>query len=232
MDTTFSALDMHAVTRMLLVFAHMICLAAAGGFILLGDYAIFGQKNKINTQLLQKSAQYTLFVLLGLWFTGGSIIWLDTQFSPALLMSQGKLLAKLNVAIALSANGWLLHTIAFPSLSRTTEQHNALRAATWPAILGAVSLSSWIYAAFLGEARPLSTYLGYQGFIGLYVAFVMVAIAVSFIAIRPRLAEQMSSNEANAGIVSRNKTPAKKKKKNTYPATAHWADSHQHALDS
>jgi len=193
MNSTLASLDFHAVTRMLLIFSHMICLAIAGGFILLGDYAIFGQKNKINTELLQKSAKSTLLVLVGLWITGSSIIWLDTQFDPAVLMTKDKLLAKLTVAIALSANGWLLHTLAFPSLTRNSHARDALSAATLPAVLGAVSLSSWIYAAFVGEAKAVADFLGYQGFMQLYLAFVVSAIAVSLVTIRPRLAQQMGA---------------------------------------
>ncbi len=196
MNATLAPLDMHAVFRMLYVFAHMICLAAAGGFIVLGDYAIFGQKRQVNAELLGKAANFTLLALLGLWITGACIIWMDTHFDLNVLMTKPKLLAKLTVAIALSANGVLLHFVAFPRLA--SPKVNSPSSATIPAILGAVSLTSWMYAAFIGEAKPLASFLGYQGFVELYGALLLAAITIALIFIRPRLAYQMTMSKGKA----------------------------------
>lgn len=181
-------LDLNAVARMGLILAHLLAFAMAAVGIAFGDLAIF-RKRRVDADMLATSQTVVTWALYTLWATGVAVIWLDTRFDPAVLATKPKLLAKLTVAIALSANGWLLHKVVFHRF--TVAQDDPHRAATLPAIAGAISASSWLFAAFVGVGKAVAPALGYTGFIVLYLAVVSLAIGVSLAFIRPILAARM-----------------------------------------
>ena len=59
------------------------------------------------------------------------------------------------------------------------------------AIAGAISASSWLFAAFVGVGKAVAPALGFTGFLVLYLAVVSLAIGVSLAFIRPILAARM-----------------------------------------
>ncbi|GAD21796.1 hypothetical protein QRD40_23620 [Comamonas sp. Y6] len=181
-------LDLNAVARMGLILAHLLAFAMAAVGIAFGDLAIF-RKRRVDADMLATSQTFVKWALYALWATGLVVIWLDTRFDPATLATKPKLLAKLTVAIALSANGWLLHKVVFHRF--TVPQDDPHRAATLPAIAGAISASSWLFAAFVGVGKAVAPALGYTGFIVLYLAVVSMAIGFSLFFIRPILAARM-----------------------------------------
>ena len=181
-------LDLTAVARMGLILAHLLAFAAAFAAVAFGDFAIF-YRRRVNIELLTKAANGVTLALIALWITGLAVILLDTRLDLALLWGKPKLLAKLTVAVALSANGWLLHRVVFGRF--TLPQDDPERAAVLPAIAGAISAASWVFAAFIGVGKPVAPLLGFGGFIALYLAVVSLAIFVSLTFIRPILAARM-----------------------------------------
>lgn len=182
------ALDSTAVARMGLILGHLLAFALAAVGIAFGDLAIF-RKRRVDTDMLATAQAVVKWSLYGLWATGLAVIWLDTKFDLAVLATKPKLLAKLSVVVALSANGWLLHRVVFQRF--TVAQNDPERAATLPAIAGAISAASWVFAAFIGVGKPVAPLLGFGGFIALYLAVVSLAIFVSLTFIRPILAARM-----------------------------------------
>jgi len=182
------ALDSTAVARMGLILGHLLAFALAAVGIALGDMALF-RKRRVDADMLVTSQTVVKWALYALWATGLAVIWLDTRFDPAVLATKPKLLAKLTVAIALSANGWLLHKVVFHRF--TFAQNDPERAAVLPAIAGAISASSWLFAAFVGVGKAVAPALGFTGFIVMYLAVVSLAIGVSLAFIRPILAARM-----------------------------------------
>ena len=182
------ALDSTAVARMGLILCHLLAFALAAVGIALGDLALF-RKRRVDGEMLGHAQQVVKWALYALWATGLAVIWLDTRFDLAVLASKPKLLAKLTVAVALSANGWLLHRVVFQRF--TAAQDDPARAATLPAVAGAISAASWVFAAFIGVGKAVAPLLGFGGFIGLYLAVVSLAIGVSLAIIRPILAARM-----------------------------------------
>lgn len=182
------ALDSTAVARMGLILGHLLAFALAAVGIAFGDLAIF-RKRRVDTDMLATAQAVVKWSLYGLWATGLAVIWLDTKFDLAVLATKPKLLAKLSVVVALSANGWLLHRVVFQRF--TVAQNDPERAATLPAIAGAISASSWLFAAFVGVGKAVAPALGFTGFIVLYLAVVSLAIGVSLAFIRPILAARM-----------------------------------------
>lgn len=182
------ALDSTAVARMGLILAHLLAFALAAVGIALGDLALF-RKRHVDAEMLGHAKHVVKWSLYALWATGLAVIWLDTRFDLAVLATKAKLLAKLTVAVALSANGWLLHRFVFDRF--TVGQDDPHGAATLPSIAGAISASSWLFAAFVGVGKAVAPALGFTGFIGLYLAVVSLAIGVSLAFIRPVLAARM-----------------------------------------
>lgn len=182
------ALDSTAVARMGLILGHLLTFALAAVGIAFGDLAIF-RKRRLDTDMLATAQTVVKWSLYGLWATGLAVIWLDTKFDLAVLATKPKLLAKLSVVVALSANGWLLHRVVFNRF--TVAQDDPDRAAVLPAIAGAISASSWLFAAFVGVGKAVAPALGFTGFLVLYLAVVSLAIGVSLAFIRPILAARM-----------------------------------------
>lgn len=188
---TIPSTDLQALVRMAFVFMHILSVVTAGAAIAFGDYAIFARQ-RIDTKLLHQSARVVMAALGALWLTGLTIIWLDTGLEWAALASKPKLLAKLTVVILLSVNGVALHHLAFARLCQP--QRHAPNAAKLPAVLGAISVVTWLHAAFLGVAKPASALLGYSGFMALYGASLAIGIAAALWFIRPRLVDRMAAH--------------------------------------
>ncbi|MBC3937087.1 hypothetical protein H8K47_17155 [Undibacterium sp. CY7W] len=190
-----------AITRMFFMLLHVFAVVAAGMGIAFGDYAIFA-RHKTDANLLGRAGLAVSVALFVLWVTGLSVIWMDTGFVWAVLATKPKLLAKLTVVILLTMNGIALHKIVFKRLCEA--QNEPLRAAKLPAVLGAISVVTWLYAAFLGLAKPVASLLGYVGFMGLYFFLLIIAIATALALVSPRLARRLTHTEHSNGLV---KTP-------------------------
>ncbi len=181
-------LETSALLRMLALYTHVLaCFAAAAG-VVLGDVAIFMPK-RVDRLLLQKSTRLVSWALLALWISGLGLIGIDTGFDPAVMLDKPKLLAKLSVVLVLTLNGWALHRWAFPLLA--SPQDEPQKAAGLPALLGGISSASWLFAAFLGVAKPLAIVLLYPGFMALYGASLLLAIGAALSLGRQRLARQL-----------------------------------------
>lgn len=195
--------DLVSLGRMMLVFVHILAVVAAGIGIAFGDYAIFS-RNHIDNTLLHKAGKAVTIALCVLWATGLGVIWLDTHFLYAELATKPKLLAKLTVVTVLTINGIGLHHIAFKRLLESSA--NEAKAARLPAILGGISAATWVYAAFLGLAKPAAAFLGYTGLMALYGMALVSGIVVAMWFVRPRLAHRLAANSprehASEAVVS------------------------------
>jgi len=108
---------------------------------------------------------------------------LDLGGDLSLLPTKSKLLAKLVCVTVLSLNAVLLHRFAFPRLM----SGHSLSTSEWSLVLcaGAVSTTSWLFAAFLGIAKPLAAMLSAGQFIGLYVLALAFAVGVAMLLANP-----------------------------------------------
>lgn len=184
-------IDPLATSRMFMIYLHLLALAGAASAVALGDYAIFARE-RIDSALLQRAAAFATIALAVLWATGAAIIILDLGVDFDALFGKPKLLAKLTVVAVLTINSLALHLVAFPTFR--SDHEDALKAATAPTIFGAVSAASWIYAAFIGVAKPLTSAFGYSGFIALFIVILVCAITMAVVLVRPRLAARLTGN--------------------------------------
>lgn len=156
------------IARMFLLMLHVLCVVGSAIGIALADLSLF-KGRQVDSGLLRASSQWVAGMLGLLWISGLLIIWVDTGFDLAVIVSRPKLVAKVAVALLLTLNGHLLHRFFFQSVSRPPSV-NARRAADRAAAMAAVSGASWLYAGFLGLAKPLATVIGLPGFAAIFLA--------------------------------------------------------------
>lgn len=181
-------LDLMALARMGFVLAHLLAFAASFAAVAFGDFAIF-HRRRVDAELLRRAATVVSWGLAALWISGLALIWFETRMDLAVLAGKPKLLAKLAVVSVLTLNGFALHSWAFPRLLRPQRRPQA--AASGLAVLGAISATTWIYAAFVGVGKDLAPALGFVGFMALYAAALALGVGVALVFVRPRLAARL-----------------------------------------
>jgi hypothetical protein len=177
--------------RMFLVLGHLGALMAAAIAVAFGDYALLGQR-QIQGDLLHRASKAVAWALVALWVTGLGIIYVDTQFTLAVIMAKPKVLAKLTVVILLTLNGVVMHAKVLPTLTRVYARAYSSQVATRATVAGAISAACWAFGVFLGVAKPLAPIVKYPGFIGLFALVLLGAIAVSFQVVRPELTRRLT----------------------------------------
>lgn len=137
---------------------------------------------RIDVARLQRTMRTVSSGLVVLWVTGLALWAFAAVSSPVPWALTAKLCAKLVVVSLLTLNGWALHTWAFPTL--LTEGQTDHLAQRLPLVLGAFSSASWIFASFVGVARPLSGVLSFAHFMGLYAFSLCLAVMLALLAWR------------------------------------------------
>jgi hypothetical protein len=190
-------MEISVLARQALVYGHIIAFALALATILKED-ARFLRAKRIDPASLLASAKLVKWLLLALWATGLPMVIMDVGTDISLLTP--KLVAKLIVVVALTLNGMLLHLIVFPMLSGKPK--NPARAATIAATLGAVSMTSWLYAFFLGASRIVAHYFSLSDFVLLYLLALTIALMVAIFVVRGRLEQslKLSHNLTNTSV--------------------------------
>ncbi|MGB3315346.1 MAG: hypothetical protein WBB85_13110 [Albidovulum sp.] len=146
---------------------------------------------------LHATARGVSGALAVLFLSGASVIWIDTGFDPAEIVARPKLMAKLAVICVLVLNGALMHALLFPLLAG---QHLRSRAVALLASLqGAVSSVSWLFATFIGVAKPLAGPLGFEGFMALYALALAGGAAVALTVIAPRFHRLANGGQVRVG---------------------------------
>jgi hypothetical protein len=184
-------MDIGPLIRDLAVLLHLLALAAAMMAVAWGDLALFGFQ-RLDTRLLSRALRIMVPALVLLWLSGLAIVALDLWNGRGAPWPGDKLLAKLSVAAVLTLNGVALHRWVFPQLARPVADIDGGMAAR-AALLGAVSQVSWLVAMFIGVARAWAPLLGYRGLMGLYLAALLLGLAVAWYRVRPALQQRMAA---------------------------------------
>ena len=167
-----------------LLYGHIIAFALALATVLKEDVRLLRAK-LIDSASLLASAKLVKWLLLALWVTGVPMVMMDIGTDVSLLLGKPKLLAKVIVVGALTLNGILLHLVAFPMITGNLKNPN--KVATIAVTLGAVSTTSWLYASFLGVARPVTPYFSLYDFVILYLLALATAVSFAILVVRTRL---------------------------------------------
>ncbi|HLM52709.1 MAG TPA: hypothetical protein VK325_03740, partial [Pseudoxanthomonas sp.] len=137
------------ILRLALLYSHLLLCAFTLQRVLSEDWRLL--VSQVDATRLKDTLLVMPFLLAGLWVTGLAIAAIDTHLSWAEFAAKPKLQAKLVCLCVLTANGWALHHKVFKRLSNP-RRIDAKTALVFGG-LGAISTSSWLFAAFLGIAR-------------------------------------------------------------------------------
>jgi hypothetical protein len=166
------------VIKLLVLFAHLLATCAALGAILATDLRLLGRVWRADFRLGPPNRFVTRLVgasLVLLVASGAALVVLALQEQPDALANP-KLQLKIALVALLALNAAVLHRWAFPWLA------SGRRIRPWSARVGlgvalpvAVSNALWLFAAFLGIARPWNHVVPAVDLVVMAAALVVVA---------------------------------------------------------
>ncbi|AZD36724.1 hypothetical protein C4K22_3985 [Pseudomonas chlororaphis subsp. aurantiaca] len=171
--------------KMLLVYGHLIATCIALGRVLQADQKLWNWRkdvlDQVQREYLDETQKIVMLALLALWGSGLLLVLQGYFYEGSAYLLNQKLWAKASVVALLSLNGALLHRIGFPLLQKAPFASLANSARTRLALLGALSMSGWLFAAFLGVARAWNNALPYLHVMGVFAVFALFACVVALI---------------------------------------------------
>lgn len=194
--------------KTLIVYAHLLAACVAIGILLIQDLALAKSKGSpLSTTAIKdltKSAEIMFVALVLLWLSGLTLVLLGYLENPQQYLMNEKLWAKFTVVSVLTMNGIALHYFSFP---RVTSRRGLLGLPTFEQILvvltGALSSVSWLFACYLGIARPWNYTVDFSFVMFIYSGLLIGAFIVAGEVLRamrrsepepPLLTEQIRMN--------------------------------------
>jgi len=166
-----------------LVYLHLIAACVAIGILLIQDLALSKLRGRPMAAAaiddLQKSGGIVFVALVVLWITGLGLVVQGYLDNPAYLMNQ-KLWAKFTVVSILTLNGLFLHYYSFPHLvSAKGFIGQGLREQLIILVTAVISAVSWLYACYLGIARPWNNVAPYTYVMAIYASCMGFALLIA-----------------------------------------------------
>ncbi|TWC30353.1 hypothetical protein FBY03_12441 [Pseudomonas sp. SJZ079] len=189
-------MKVNPMLKLLLVYGHLLATCIALGTLLQADHKLWRwRKELLDPAQREQLAEIQMIVslaLLCLWGSGLLLVLLGYREEGVDYLLNQKLWAKASVVTLLTLNGVLLHKIGFPLLHKAPFVSLSGSARTRLGLLGALSMSSWLFAAFLGVARPWNHAMPYLHMMGAFAALLLVACAVAIMVVRAAGAEAVA----------------------------------------
>ncbi len=169
----------------LLILGHLLALALGLGATLLADWVVlrtlvFGIVSQRAAEQLMDLSRAVSAGLVLIWVTGGFLVTDNAFGAPASIMNQ-KLWAKLVIVALLTLNALLLHSIVLPRVTSRVGQplfETSLgRLPMMSILLGALSATSWLFAAYLGVARELNGQMNIVSILSSYLVALLLTWA-------------------------------------------------------
>ncbi|RJG49561.1 hypothetical protein [Motilimonas pumila] len=171
--------------KTLLLYTHVIALAAAIGAMIMTEYLISRRFRNFSDDLFEviKLAHHTInWALLALWGSGIGFLILGYQQDPDYVMNQ-KVWAKMLIVTIVTINGYYIAKRVLPCIRGLSEQRpfvKSLNEATLFRFSVAVSLAGWLIAVFFGIAKFLSYQNNFFELLAAYVGLVTFFFVASF----------------------------------------------------
>lgn len=168
-----------------IVYLHLLATCVALGSVLLTDHRLWHWRHrKLDSAMLAQLAEtqaIVTFALIALWISGVGLVSVGYWQEGAHYLLNPKLWAKVSVVVLLTLNGILLHRVGFPLLGK-----GAFVALPRPdrirlGLLGATSGTGWLFAAFLGVARPWNYVLPYHRVMEAFIYFLALAVTLALV---------------------------------------------------
>ncbi len=163
----------------LLVYVHLMAACVAVGILLMQDLSLSktaGRRLSIGAVKDLKAAAHIIMLALGvLWASGLVLVIWGAVKDPEYLLNQ-KLWAKVAVVVVLTANGAVLHRFSFPRVVSSTGMIGlGILEKTAVVMTGAVSTVSWLFACYLGIARPWNHAVEFDYVMFIYASLLLPA---------------------------------------------------------
>jgi hypothetical protein len=170
--------------KTLIIYGHLLAACVAIGILLIQDFAIIRSRgaplSTSATSELIKAAKIVSAALIFLWITGVSLVVIGYLENPQHFLLNQKLWSKLAVVSILTINGLFLHFYSFP---KVTCPCGLVNLSTIEQVLvvvsGAVSSVSWLFACYLGIARPWNNTVDFSYIMSIYCSILIAAIIFS-----------------------------------------------------
>ncbi len=183
--------------KTLIVYAHLLAACVAVGLLLIQDLALAktrgGRLSDSAVRELTKAADIMFIALVLLWISGLALVLLGYLENPQQYLLNEKLWAKFTVVSVLTVNGIALHYFSFPRVISTL----GLLDQVLVALTGAVSSVSWLFACYLGIARPWNYTVDYS-----YVMFIYSGLLVCAFIVAGEVLRGMRKNQTQMTTLS------------------------------
>jgi hypothetical protein len=145
--------------KTLIIYVHLIAACVAVGILLIQDLALVKARGSTlsfhGIHELKQAAKTIFMSLIVLWISGLALVLIGYLENPSQYLMNQKLWAKLSVVAILTLNGIVLHYFSFP---RVVSHRGILGLGniekTLVVLSGSTSTVSWLFACYLGIARP------------------------------------------------------------------------------
>lgn len=170
--------------KTLIVYAHLMAACIAVGVLLIQDLALAktrgGRLSELATKELTKAADIVFIALVVLWISGLSLVLVGYLENPQQYLMNEKLWAKFTVVAVLTLNGIALHYFSFPRvISSVGLVGQSAIDQVLVALTGALSSVSWLFACYLGIARPWNYTVDYSYVMFIYCGLLACAFVVA-----------------------------------------------------
>ncbi len=170
--------------KTLIVYAHLLAACIAVGVLLIQDLALAKTRGGCLPELaareLTRAADIVFIALVVLWLSGLSLVLMGYVENPQQYLMNEKLWAKFTVVSVLTINGIVLHYFSFP---RVICPRGLIGQPAMDQVLvtltGAVSSVSWLFACYLGIARPWNYTVDYSYVMFIYSGLLVCAFVVA-----------------------------------------------------
>lgn len=197
-----------SIMKTFIVYAHLLAACVSIGILLIQDLALAKSRGKALSSAavkdLIKAADIMFVALVVLWISGLTLVLLGYLEDPQRYLMNEKLWAKFAVVAVLTLNGIALNYYSFP---RITCARGFLSIPGVEQILvaltGAISSVSWLFACYLGIARPWNYTVDFSYVMFIYIGLITCAFIVAGETLRalrrdepPLLTEQAQLNSS------------------------------------
>ena len=172
--------------KTVLIYFHLLSLAAAIGSVLIAEYLIFFRHRQFSRDsydtIIFASRTATVALLL-LWLTGIGLVSAGYLGDPMYIANQ-KIWAKVSIVLLMSINGVYIHRWLLPRFADVARGGLLIRTATESArmrLAFASSLAGWLITAFYGAAKFLNEGYNYGELYGLYLTAVAMIFVFSYL---------------------------------------------------
>lgn len=172
------------ILGLVLVFTHFMASAVAVVTILQTDLLLLKRYREALTRRdvrkIHQAKPVVTVALWVLWLTGLAICALGYLQNPDYLFNQ-KLMMKLLVVEILTLNGLFLHEVAFKHVKpgRVMAAQSQITQGML-VLMGCLSSTSWLFACFLGIARPLNHLSNFYALLSGYLVILLGSLVVGW----------------------------------------------------